>query len=29
MKKAVGLQYIYDKAAHMEKRQKEWVTEEA
>ena len=26
---AVGLQYIYDKVAHMEKRQEEWVTEEA
>ena len=29
MKKAVGLQYIYDKVAHMEKRQEEWVKEEA
>ena len=27
--KNVGLQYIYDKVAYMEKRQEEWVTEEA
>ena len=29
MSRIVGLQYIYDKVAHMEKRQEEWVTEEA